>query len=105
MRGFIKSITIVFLVLISLKSFALEADVITRLVKEDISQGKLISGKRFVDKLEFVACYDGECLFNFQYFTDGCAMDYCWDLDCSGDITFDLSTLESRLSAQSCLDL
>lgn len=84
---------------------ALEESVITRLVKEDISQGKLISGKRSVEKLEFVTCEETTCLLNFQYFTDGCYQDYCWDLDCQGQIGFDLETVESWLVDQSCTDL
>ena len=100
-----KSLIFVFAFITSVQSFALEAPVITRLVKEDIAQGKLISGKRSVEKLEFVTCEETTCLLNFQYFTDGCHQDFCWDLECNGQIGFDLETVESWIVDQKCLDL
>ena len=100
-----KKFVLVLIAFLATSTYALEAEVITRLVKEDISQGKLISGKRSVDKLEFVDCTGNICLLNFQYFTTGCHQDYCWDLSCMGEIWFDLETIESSMVEQNCIDL
>lgn len=86
-------------------SFALETDVIEKLVREDISQGKVISGKRSVETLKFVTCEETTCALDFTYFTSGCYQDMCWDLECSGKIGFDLEEIDSWLIDQTCSDL
>jgi hypothetical protein len=96
---------IAFLMVASAKSMALSDEIILKLVKEDISQGKVISGKTNVTSLKMGTCNDDSCLLDFVYDTSGCYQDYCYDLECSGQISFDLQTVESELKEQSCIDL
>ena len=102
-----KALTLLATLLIAQSSFALTDKIVLKLVKEDISSGRLISGKKYVDSLKVSTCGEASCELSFNYFVDGCSPygDYCFDLECSGIISFDLATIESTVKNQECVDL
>ncbi|MBC98778.1 MAG: hypothetical protein CME63_13610 [Halobacteriovoraceae bacterium] len=99
-----KSLFILSLVLISNMSFALSERVVKREVNEEIRNGRLL-GVSYVDELNFLGCNENLCELDFTYQTSGCHWDMCYDLECSGVLTFDTNELVTDLKEQNCIDL
>lgn len=90
----------------SLQTFALSDKVVLKLVNEDIYQydGRLL-GVSYVDKLTLNSCEEDKCSLSFEYDVSGCHWDDCFDLFCSGELSFDLETIETSIVKQECVDL
>ena len=98
------SFSFIALVLFSQLSFALSERVITREVTEEIRKGKIL-GVKYVDELKFIACTESQCDLSFTYQTSGCHLEMCFDLECSGTLTFDQEELATSVKEQECIDL
>ncbi len=100
-----KTLFLSFLLLNTFSVMALSERAVLRLVKDEISNGRLIGGKKYVEELSIRECDEKNCTLDFQYFASGCAYDYCYDLSCEGEIVFDLEEATSRVQNQLCVDL
>ena len=101
---YMKSFSFIALVLFSQLSFALSERVITREVTEEIRKGKIL-GVKYVDELKFISCTEALCDLSFTYQTSGCHWEMCYDLECSGTLTFDQEELTTDVKEQECIDL